>query len=630
MTDLSHVLPNFPVGQFAKLLPVLERHDISTCDLLTLEAADIGKRTRLPLLDIRRLSTAILDALHADLGVSDGPGDQPAESAPSRPGAGLGPDSASASASASGSRPGHAPAHPGLGPGRPRPWAPPLKNTPSSLASQWRTISTLDPALDRALGGGIPVGSITEITGESGSGKTQFLLTLLLSVQLPPPHGLGRPALYISTEAPLSTRRLAQMLATNPFLQTLPPNQRPSLDLILSTVTPDLESQDHIINFQVPVEVERRGIGLIVLDSVAANYRAEFDRGGAAKDSSRHSSNMGARAAELLKLGMHLRVLAQRYNLAVVVSNQVSDRFVSDNLAVSGLGGGGGGSAVLAPTPASSLHRPPPLPGQALRQTQESPLASRTRPLLQQHSTTTTTNHDPNPREEDHSSHSPPPQQQQAAPTVAAATEEAVAPPPPPNSNPPTVAPSHPLHSHLLNLDHQQRFFTGWGDDEPSLLYLSSSPSFSTPSLKTPSLGLVWTTQLAARIVLFRRRRVGRISRSESGSAQLVASTTTWQRHMKVVFAAHAPESGPGLKGAVEFEVWNGGVRAVDGGNGSSRSGGEEGRGGEGEEGDARGRAQLGYGEEQGDDDGDDGNGEVEEEGEGRRKRLRVDHEEDD
>jgi DNA repair protein RAD57 len=35
---------------------------------------------------------------------------------------------------------------------------------------------------------------------------------------------------------------------------------------------------------------------------------------------------------------------------------------------------------------------------------------------------------------------------------------------------------------------------------------------------------------------------------------------------MKVVFAPHAAETGPGVDGAVEFEVWMGGLRAVGGG----------------------------------------------------------------
>ncbi|KAK4154293.1 DNA repair protein rhp57, partial [Chaetomidium leptoderma] len=400
MTDLLRVLPHFPVGQFARLIPTLEKHGISTSDLLTLEATDISKRTHLPLPDVGWLCSAVLDALHADFGVTS-PAPTPLGPRQSNSGAEAGPEPE------------------GDRPATEKPDAPqqnptgPLRNTAASLSAQWQTISTLDPALDRALGGGIPAGYVTEITGESGAGKTQFLLTLLLSVQLPPPHGLGRPALYISTEAPLSTRRLAQMLSANPVLQRLPPSQRPSLDNIISTITPDLESQDHILTFQVPVEVERRGIGLIVIDSVAANYRAEFERSAAG----RHGSNMAARSAELVKLGMQLRGLAQQHSLAVVVANQVADRFTNT-------------------TPASSLrqhHHHHHHPQQ--QQTQESPLATRS------------TNHH----------HHRPPQQQ---------------------SQPPQTAETS------LTLDHQQRWFTGWGDN-PFPTHSSSASS----SLKTPSLG---------------------------------------------------------------------------------------------------------------------------------------------
>ncbi|KAG7285184.1 hypothetical protein NEMBOFW57_009805 [Staphylotrichum longicolle] len=437
MTDLLRVLPHFPVGQFARLIRVLEHHDISTSDLLTLEAADIAKRTHQPLPDVTRFCRAVLDALHTDLGVSPPPPRPTPRQPPSESGAEAGPEP-------------EVPSRSPKAPEAPDEINPPqaastsaLKDTAASLAAQWQTISTLDPSLDEALGGGIPAGYVTEITGESGAGKTQFLLSLLLAVQLPPPHGLGRPALYISTEAPLSTRRLAQMLAANPLFQRLPPAERPSLDNIISTATPDLESQDHILTFQVPVEVERRGIGLIVLDSVAANYRAEFERSSAA--TGRQGFNMGARTAELVKLGMHLRDLAQRHNLAVVVANQVADRFTPLTTTTTTIATTTATSS-LTRTPASSLHQHHHQYNtqQHTNQTQSSPLASRS--------------HNNNNK-------------------------------PPSYSTSPSSTTSHPS----LTLDHQQRWFTGWGDDPcPSAQH----------ALKTPSLGLVWTTQIAARIAL--------------------------------------------------------------------------------------------------------------------------------
>lgn len=45
------------------------------------------------------------------------------------------------------------------------------------------------PVLDELLRGGLPVGGVTELSGESGAGKTQLALQLCLSVQYPAQHG---------------------------------------------------------------------------------------------------------------------------------------------------------------------------------------------------------------------------------------------------------------------------------------------------------------------------------------------------------------------------------------------------------------------------------------------------------
>ena len=68
------------------------------------------------------------------------------------------------------------------------------------------------PVLDRCLGGGIPCNSLTEIVGESGCGKTQICLQLVLSAQLSPSHGgLSASSLYIHTEFQFQIRRLEQL-----------------------------------------------------------------------------------------------------------------------------------------------------------------------------------------------------------------------------------------------------------------------------------------------------------------------------------------------------------------------------------------------------------------------------------
>ncbi|KAK2071923.1 hypothetical protein P8C59_006308 [Phyllachora maydis] len=494
MTDLLRVLPDFPAGPYANLLPALETHGVSTSELLVLDPAEIGRRTQLPPDDVTRLRDAVLKSLHADLGSSQ---------------------------------------------------------ASAALPRRRRTITTLDAALDSVLGpGGIPTGYVTEVAGESGAGKTQFLLTLLLAVQLPLARGgLGaRPAIYISTEAPLSTRRLSQMLAAHPALRDLPGTERPSMDRILSIVTPDLESQDHILSFQVPVEIARRNVGLLVIDSVAANYRAEFERGAVSASSapsrrgasSASSHNMGERSADLVRLGMQLRELARKHDIAVVVANQVADRFGNDDGATTG-------RARTPSATAATLYQQQQQGSRLLRATQDvSPLARR--------------GQGPDPP--------PMPALEPTSSLADLLPPDSSVPdmkPPPPVAPPPGSSPLPPAPPALL-LDHQQRWFTGWGDDpDPA----AGGGGGGGGGLKTPSLGLVWSTQIAARIVLIKKpvwgvgKRKHREDDGEDGASSSVPTIRSWRRWMKVVFAPYAAASGPGVEGGVEFEITMGGIKGV-------------------------------------------------------------------
>ncbi|RKF76181.1 DNA repair protein rhp57 [Golovinomyces cichoracearum] len=278
MTDLGAVLPSFPVQKYTNLLPSLEKHSVSTADLLTLDSLEIAKIAQLPVLDIKRLCQAVRDALHSNLGIAE--------------------DSSSNCLEL-------------------------LKKTGKQVADNWSTISLLDDDLSYGLSGGIPTGSITEITGESGAGKTQYLLTLSLAVQLPPPQGLSSSTLYITTESTLPVNRVRQLLVSHPALRSAHP--KPSLDHVVSIHTPDIESQDHIIYFQVPVALKRYNARLLIIDSIASNYRAEFDL------DQKSGANMGKRSAELIKLGNFLRSLAAQNDIAIVVANQVGDRIFESN-----------------------------------------------------------------------------------------------------------------------------------------------------------------------------------------------------------------------------------------------------------------------------------------------------------
>ena len=306
---------------------------------------------------------------------------------------------------------------------------------------------------------------------QSGAGKTQLLLSLLLSAQLPPPHGLGRPTLYISTEHALPTHRLSQILRNKPILSKVP--QAESLSKILTLQTPDLESQEHILTYQLPIALVRHNIGLCIIDSIAANYREEGHSS---------ASTLAHRSTKLVRLGALLRSLARIHNCAFVVSNQVADRFPLTHVSNQNL------SAQTLPSSAQQTNSV--------------------------------------------------------------------------------------YERSLLTLDHQQRFFTGWG----------AHPLSSSSNLKTPSLGLVWANQITCRIALIKEPQYGAPSKREAAYEQSAAggedqgkksgtenkeeeesvewSPVHWRRWMRVVYAPWVRATGESERG-VEFELWAGGIREV-------------------------------------------------------------------
>ena len=584
--DLLSILPTFSTKSYSHILPPLERNHINTVDLITLDTLEIAKRAHVPPADVRRLSAHILDALHGDVGFERDIGG--IEDAGNTQGSSFNAD---------------VPVVPG-----------PLTRVD---LSRWSVISTLDPAMDALLDGGIPTGYVTEVTGErlfpfpltntkkvqwkltnqnpSGSGKTQFLLSLLLAVQLPSPKGLAKRAIYISTEAPLATPRLSQYLQFHPYLSSLPRGQTPSLQNVLSINAMDLESQDHILNYQLPVAIARYNVGLVVIDSITANFRAEH--------TSHDVNALSTRSGELAKLGQLLRNLAAQENIAIVVANQVSDRFdPMDN---------SNNPIINSRVYGASNNLTQPTPDSPTPQTRTAPAS------------TEAANIDLSQPSQLHPPINAPPASSPAFPSSPFTTEED------PQFDGSYLV-GNPIRNETLSLLHQQRFFTGWGD--------SPSTSFAvhqkqTP--KTPALGFVWTTQIACRIALKKEDKEEdtfpprveyeyrdgssptvagsgpQHAQSESGSTQdkqeegekapssgdqpkstpnpAPAATESnekpLKRTMKLVFApwssgSSVPNHKPNPSGTdavpaqdeVEFAIWKGGLRsvAVNGGSGES------------------------------------------------------------
>ncbi|KAF8468356.1 hypothetical protein BDZ91DRAFT_107178 [Kalaharituber pfeilii] len=68
MSDLLSLLPDFSLNpQTSNIISSLETQNITVSDLLTLEQLDISKRTSISLLDLRRFTKEVVQALHSSL-----------------------------------------------------------------------------------------------------------------------------------------------------------------------------------------------------------------------------------------------------------------------------------------------------------------------------------------------------------------------------------------------------------------------------------------------------------------------------------------------------------------------------------------------------------------------------------
>ncbi|KAG7020901.1 DNA repair protein XRCC3-like protein, partial [Cucurbita argyrosperma subsp. argyrosperma] len=173
------------------------------------------------------------------------------------------------------------------------------------------------PIIDRSVGGGVACNSLTEIVSESGCGKTQLCLQLCHCAQLPLSlGGLNAASLYIHTEFPFPFRRLQQL--SQAFSSSYPQISNPSDHIFVEPVhsaqqlfdiMPKIES--FLANRDSPLPTR-----LIVIDSIAALFRSDFDN---------TPSDLKRRSALFFKISGKLKLLAKRYSLAVVLTNQVVD-----------------------------------------------------------------------------------------------------------------------------------------------------------------------------------------------------------------------------------------------------------------------------------------------------------------
>jgi len=167
------------------------------------------------------------------------------------------------------------------------------------------------------LRGGLRPG-ITELVGESAAGKSQMALQWLIQAQMPPESGGANGAsVYLCTEdVPLKRlKQIAQGYSQRyewakdfDFLQ----------NIFIESV-PELEQFQRAIFEILPRMLSEQEIRLVVIDSLGAVLRTEFE-----------ANEMSERAALLFRIGAHLAKLSSQYACPILVVNQVSDAFLPE------------------------------------------------------------------------------------------------------------------------------------------------------------------------------------------------------------------------------------------------------------------------------------------------------------
>lgn len=183
---------------------------------------------------------------------------------------------------------------------------------------QHRRLSLGCPVLDGLLRGGLPLDGITELAGRSSVGKTQLALQLCLAVQLPRRlGGLEAGAVYVCTEDAFPDRRLQQLIAQQRRLRSDAPGDVVKInfsDHIFIEHVADVDALLGCVQKKVPLLLSRGMARLVVIDSVAAPFRCEFDGPASVR-----------RARALQALGAALRRLSGTFRSPVLCVNQVTE-----------------------------------------------------------------------------------------------------------------------------------------------------------------------------------------------------------------------------------------------------------------------------------------------------------------
>ncbi|WKX98153.1 hypothetical protein Q1695_013664 [Nippostrongylus brasiliensis] len=170
-------------------------------------------------------------------------------------------------------------------------------------------ISTGSLEFDKLLGGGIESQSITEVFGEFRTGKTQLSHTLCATCQLPNESYKGGKVIFIDTENTFRPERL------RPICDRFNIEQEAMLENVLYARAYTSDHQMELLDYVAAKLHEELGVfKLLIVDSIMALFRVDYSGRG----------ELAERQQKLAQMMSRLQKIAEEYNVAVFISNQMT------------------------------------------------------------------------------------------------------------------------------------------------------------------------------------------------------------------------------------------------------------------------------------------------------------------
>jgi len=161
--------------------------------------------------------------------------------------------------------------------------------------------------LDEILGGGVETQALTELIGEYGSGKTQICMMLSVTAQLPYERGgLEGKVAFIDTEGTFMPERIYQIASG----LGLEPSEVASNILVARAYN---SSHQCLLIDKLFTLCPENNVKLVIVDSMISHFRGEYIG----------RETLSERQQKLNQYLHKLIRLAEAYNLAVVITNQV-------------------------------------------------------------------------------------------------------------------------------------------------------------------------------------------------------------------------------------------------------------------------------------------------------------------